>query len=308
VLNRNEDDELAAAAPRGRRDICRLFMASFLASCLLFWWLASFLYRAILDLEDPVTDLSLGISILSVGLFFVGFAVPLSRRRGTLIPTETLDRCENLSYKLTALLFLPAMCLAVVALASAGKPYNQGGTVSFADQVIYYLQLFFGFMFLGISRFTQHAKRRVWIVIALIVIPRIVVSLHFGRAFLAQGIVPIVFIAIARSFVPLSPKRLFQIAMLGLFILFVPSITRGDGLFDSSEDSPGDVQPIVNWIAGGSSLSSDTGLYALGLKPPMFSTSGFAYAKSHPLCPDASMHTYFPRYRDGGRRQSSGHL
>lgn len=240
----------------GGRAVSRLFLASFLGSCLLFWWLLSFLYRVVLGVEDPVTDRTLLMSILSVGLFVAGFSLVRFRAAGSTLLPATLDRCERLSYRITVLLSLPAIVLALVFAASAAGQIYGWVHVSFADQIVYYLHLFFGFMYLGVARGGPQSRKRIVIAVVLIALPRFVVSMHYGRMFLAEGVVPLVFIAVARGFLQLSWKRMMQIAALGLFIIFVPSITRGDPLFGTpGEDAANAETPaIVTWFAGGSTL------------------------------------------------------
>jgi hypothetical protein len=246
----------AGTSATGARAVSRLFLASFLASCVLFWWLLSFLYRGVLGVEDPVTDRTLAMSALSAGLFVAGFSLARFRAAGSTISPATLDGCERLSYRVTVLLFPPAIILALIFAASAAGQIYGWVHVSFADQIIYYLHLFFGFMFLGVARAGQKSRKRIALAVVLIALPRFVVSMHYGRMFLAEGVVPLVFIAVARGFLQLSWKRVVQIAGLGLFIIFVPSITRGDPIFGAAgEDAANAGTPaIVTWFAGGSTL------------------------------------------------------
>lgn len=270
----NKTPVTARPPDQGARSVSRLFLATFLVSCFWFWWLVSLVFRRFLDIEDPVTNWGLGISLLAAGCFAMGFLVRRPQPRPSAFAASTLDRCEELTYKLTMLLFPPAMALALwFAAASIGKPYGEQ-TVSFADQIVYYLHLFFGFMFLGVVTPGKGARRRVCLAIIALVLPRLIVSLHFGRFFLAQGVVPILFIAVARGFVQLSPKRLVQIAILGLFILFVPSITRGDPIFGADDQSPANqsLPQIASWLSAGSSLQMTEDYRDLDLRgrcPPL---------------------------------------
>jgi hypothetical protein len=237
----------------GARAVSRLFLASFLASCLLFWWLLSLLYRGVLGIEDPVTTSTLGMSVLSAGLFAAGFSLPRFRATGSTISRATLDGCERLSYRMTVLLFPPAIGLAVLFAASTVGQVYGSVNVTFADQTVYYLHLFFGFMFLGVARAPQ-SRRRIWIAVVLIALPRFVASMNYGRMFLAEGIVPMVLIAVARGFLQLSWKRTVQIAGLGLFIIVVPSLTRGDLSAAGEDAADAETPQIVHWFAGGSTL------------------------------------------------------
>jgi hypothetical protein len=236
--------------------LSRLFLFAFLGSCFWFWWLLSIVYRWVLGLEDPVTDDTIILSIVSAGFFIFGFLlIRIKNRRPTTLTPMTLDRCERRSYNLVLFLCVPSIVIAsLFYIVSAGKAYAEGGNINIVEQVIFYLELFFGFMFLGVvGQGIQH-KRRTCLVIFLLLLPRVVVSLHWGRAFVAQGFVPILFIAVGRGFIRLSWKSVFQIVVLGLAILIVPSITRGDQVFDSGEGSSQDAPQVVSWLASGSSL------------------------------------------------------
>jgi hypothetical protein len=238
----------------GARSICRLFLASFLASCLLFWWLLSLVLRGVLGAEDSLTPFTLGMSVLSAGLFTAGFSLPRLKATRITISTATLDDCERLSYRITVLLFPPAIALAVIfAAANIGREYGDL-SVSFADQIVYYLHLFFGFMFLGVVRAGHQSRRKICIAVVMIALPRFIVSTNYGRMFLAEGIVPLVLIAVARGFIQLSWKRTAQIAGLGLFIILVPSITRGDFSAAGADPASAETPAIVLWLSGGTTL------------------------------------------------------
>jgi hypothetical protein len=211
-----------------------------------------------LEVGDPVTDSSLGLSLLSAALFAAGFCMARFRGRPRRLSAGSLDVCEDLAYKATLVLFAPAIG---VAAALADAPYGAEGDVPLAAKAMFYLHLFFGFLFLGVARADGRSKRRVWMAAAMIALPRILVSVHFGREFLAQGVVPILFLAVARGFLPLTRTRLSLVAALGLWILFVPSLTRGDPVFgggaaEAAGPDLGDaaVPAFVSWISGGSSL------------------------------------------------------
>lgn len=277
-----------------RDAITRLFLAAFLGSCVLFWWLTSIFFRCLLQIDDPVTNSTIGLSILSVAFFVAGYLMPNTWKLKSGLSRSTQDRCEEISYRMTKWLFIPAMILAVAfTIASAGKQYGEGGRIVWGDQIIYYLHLFFGFMFLGLADDSKVSRRKVWIAIILVVLPRLIVSLHYGRAFLALGVVPIAFIVVARGFIRLTWGRVLQLAMVGLLIMFVPSITRGDKVFsqDPSDSSATNqnVPQLVNWIAAGSSLQVTQDYLDLDLRhacPPMlvsFTEHMFPYVFFH-LC------------------------
>jgi hypothetical protein len=106
--------------------------------------------------------------------------------------------------------------------------------------------MFFGFLFLGVARTIPQDRRRIVIASILVILPRFIISLRWGRFFLVQAIVPVVFIALARGWMRLSGKRVLQLGALAMFILFVPPLTRGDKFLGQDE--------MVTFLEAGSSL------------------------------------------------------
>src|SRR5260370_37741824 len=91
--------------------------------------------------------------------------------------------------------------------------------------------MFFAFLFLGAARSIREDQRRIIIASILVIAPRLIVSLRWGRFFLVQAVVPVLLIVFARGWGTLSRKRIIQLRSLALFLLFLPSLIRGDGFF-----------------------------------------------------------------------------
>jgi hypothetical protein len=222
------------------------FLAAFAFACTLFWWLPSAIYRLLLDIDDPVNNGTILISAVALGCFVFGYLLPRNNRRLTFISDTLIDQCAELAWRLTVLLAMPAILLALrFSFYRASVDYGTGEGVPALYQAVFYLHLFFGFMFLGGAR-QEKDKRRILISIIVLTLPRLIVSLHWGRFFLAQGVLPIVIIAIERGWVKLSARRLLQLGILATVIVFVPSFTRGDNLAGGSE--------VVQFFAQGSTL------------------------------------------------------
>jgi len=197
-------------------------------------------------MEDPVKHWALCVSALGFAAFTVGYFLPSPRFRREL-PDWTLDTCEDLAWKATVALAIPAMMVAVrFAWYRAGVSYGEGQGLSFLDQAVLYTHLFFGFLYLGATEMRAGSRRRIFAAAALITLPRLIISLQWGRFFFAQAVVPILFIAIARGWIHMGLKRWLQLGGLALVIVFVPAITRGDRVADQRE--------LVKFFAAGSSL------------------------------------------------------
>jgi hypothetical protein len=240
------------------------FLAAFAFACTLFWWLPSIIYRLLLNIDDPVTNSAILISMLALGCFALGYLLPRNRRHLSYMSEALMDHCAEVAWRLTVLLAIPAFLLAIqFSLYRATVDYGAGEGIPLIDQVFLYTHLFFGFMFLGGAR-REKDKHRIPISVILLVLPRLIVSLHWGRFFLAQGILPILMIAIARGWIKPSAKRMSQIGILAVLIVFVPSFTRGDNL------AGGDA--IVEFFAAGSTLrlfQDNYGLDLSGRCPPL---------------------------------------
>lgn len=234
----------------------RIYFAAFVASCVLFWWLPSILFR-LLGMQDPVRSWALWMSVLGLGTFTAGYLVspagvraffePLTHLPSLTFAPSTMDACESLSYWATALVAVPALALAVrFFIYRLGTPYGQGEGIPFAYQAVLYVHLFLGFLYLGVVKTIPENKRRIIIASLLVILPRLIISLRWGRFFAVQAIVPIIFIALARGWFRLSGKRTVLLAVLAGFLVFVPALTRGGNIFGQSE--------FVEFFSAGSSL------------------------------------------------------
>jgi len=178
--------------------------------------------------------------------FTAGYLLPPVRFKSTL-PLHLIDACETLAYKGTLWIGFPAIVLAGQFFYSrSAVDYGQGQPLSLIHQAVLYSQMFFGFLFLGVARTIPQDRRRIIIASTLVILPRFIISLRWGRFFLAQAIVPIVFITLARGWMRLSGKRILQLGALAMFILFVPALTRGDKFLGQDE--------MVTFFQAGSSL------------------------------------------------------
>lgn len=230
-----------------------LFPVAFSFACLLFWWLPSILLRY-LQLDDPIDSWTFVVSAAALGVFLLGYSLfRVTGRPWKRIRTSTIDWCEQFAYSATKLIAIPATLLGIrFGLYRAGVSYGQGENIPLAFQAVLYTHMFFAYMFLGsVQDLSGRNRRRVLLSIALVLFPRLIISLHWGRFFLGQTIVVILFIALARGWVRLSPKRWVQLFLLAAFIFFVPAWSRGDAFF--GYDTSG--QPtFLSFIKNGSTL------------------------------------------------------
>lgn len=243
-------------------------------ACFLFWWLPSILFR-ILGMRDPVHGWAFSVSIVSLALFGVGYHKsrigshaafqPLLRVPPVKFSTSTLDACESLSYSATLLVAIPALVLSVQFFVyRLNIEYGQGEGIPLAYQVVLYIHLFLGFLFLGVAKTEPKNRARLLFASILIVLPRLIISLRWGRFFFAQAAIPILFIASARGWLRLRGKRVILLGFLGGFLVFVPALTRGDYFW--GQDG------LLNFFAAGGSLrlfQDNAQLNLAGRCPPL---------------------------------------
>jgi len=241
------------------------FLAAFIFSCFLFWWIPSVLFRLVVHQADAVDNESIVVSIVGLALFIAGYLFPAFAWPARPPSPQMLDACGGFAYKVTLLLASPALVLSILFWHShTGHDYIGADPIPFGYQVVLYTHLFFGFMFFGSADPRKEGWRRILISIALVTLPRLIISLHWGRFFLAQAVVPALLMAIARGWISFSPRRIFQVVVVALVILFVPAMTREDFSLGQGD--------MVQWFAQGSTLKlyqDNTDLNLNGYCPPL---------------------------------------
>jgi hypothetical protein len=241
------------------------FLFTFIFACFLFWWLPSILFRLVVHRSDAVEDQAVAASVLALCLFTAGYLLPVTTVSRFRFSTVTIDACGDFAFKASVLLFVPALIMAIVLLRSrTGITYGMGDPIPRPFQAVFYTHLFFGFMYLGAADPVRQGRRRMVAVVLLLTLPRLLESLHGGRFFLSQAVVPAILIATARGWIRFSLKRMLQFAALALVIVFLPPLTRGDDVIGQDE--------TVKFFAAGSSLllfQNNEDLNLSGRCPPL---------------------------------------
>ncbi len=228
-----------------------LFLTGYVFACVLFWW-APYLLMSLLGFQVSTSSWTISVGVAAFVVFVVVYLLPQPRLRSPRTSVRTLEMCAAFSYRATILWAIPAfMCAAEFGLYRWGQAYGEGQRISFIYQAVLYVHLFLGFLFLGAASDEARDRRRILIVAGLITLPRLFISLHWGRFFLAQALIPIMLIAIARGWIKISFKRFFLLSMAALFVLIVPAVTRGDSVFGGDEFGH---YTIVNFLYQGSTM------------------------------------------------------
>jgi len=223
------------------------FLWAFVSACFLFWWLPTLIFRYLIGWPDSVQDSTLWISAAALLLFVGGYLLPWPQRSTGSRQHPLIDACSTFAYRATLLLFVPSILAAIqLWMSRTGAVYGAGPPIPRLYQALWYTHLFFGFMFLGSAEPRRIGWRPVLVASILLTLPRLMVALRGGRFFLAQAVVPALLIAYARGWLRISLKRSLQLLLAALFLVFVPSISRGDLVVGQQES--------IRFFAAGSSL------------------------------------------------------
>jgi hypothetical protein len=213
---------------------------------------------------DPVESWAVWVSFLGLATFTAGYLVPSGRIKHRL-PSWVMDVGAGYAYKATLWIALPALVLALQFFHSrSGVEYGEGENIPTVHQAVLYAHMFFAFLFLGAARSIHEDRRRIIIVSALVIAPRLIVSLRWGRFFLLQAVIPVLLITLARGWVALSVRRILQLCALALLVVFVPALIRGDSFVGQDE--------LIAFFQAGSSLGrlqDNRDLNLTGLCPPL---------------------------------------
>ena len=214
------------------------FLAAFAACCILFWWLQSILLHFWIHRPVAIEPKFFWISGGALVMFAAGYLFPQPRLRSPFLSPALLDRCEAVAYGATLLLAIPAFVVALqyTAYRMTVPSYLEGHGISLVQQAILYVYLFFGLFYIGVVDNPRSDLRKLSLIIFLTITPRLIVALLWRRFFVAQAIVPVICIAIARGWIRVTLGRSIQIGAIALLILFVPALTRGDHVFGIDQD------------------------------------------------------------------------
>jgi hypothetical protein len=237
----------------GKNAMRLLFPLAFICACVLFWWSPSILL-AWLRMDVDLKPWTLEISVVALCVFLFGYLFSFRLLRRPLIAPRVMAMSNDFAFKATVALAIPALIVgAKFAIYRAGVVYGEGHSISLSTQAVLYLHMFFAYLFLGSVPTCKGKDRRkiIW-AIALVLTPRILITLHWGRFFAGQTIVAILFIALARGWMKMSLKRWIQLLLIALLVFLGPVLIRDKGA-TKAEIEGGSVQ-VVRFFTQGSTL------------------------------------------------------
>jgi hypothetical protein len=228
--------------------ISRLFLIAFVCSCILFWWGPSFVYQFILGIDDPVTMDTIKISFLALICFITGFLI--TRKNDVVLFRMYSNEMRDIGYmagKFTRIFGIFSFAVAFYFFYyRSNVQYGEGEGLLSWQQAILYFHLFCFTLYLSTTDDLVGNRKRFVITVLMGVLPRLIVSLVWGRFFLAQAIVPLLLIFVARGWIKMNMKTYIYFFMCAIAIFLVPPIMRGDAVFGNEQ--------IVAFLANGSTL------------------------------------------------------
>jgi hypothetical protein len=243
---------MSGSTPNSRAT-AKLFLLGYIAACVLFWWLPSLAFWAITGSAPEESQWSIWVSLSALGLFVSAYLLPQPQLRPSLFPVSTLDLCEAFFFKAIVAWSFFAFAFALrFGLYRWTVQYGEGDPIPPLYQAVLYVHMFLGFAFLGTFNDASGNRRRLWTVVCLTIAPRLFISLHWGRFYLAQALVPVVLLALARGWIRFSAKRGLQLCAVALCLFFVPALMRGNQVFGI--DRTGQFA-LLSFIKSGSSLA-----------------------------------------------------
>jgi hypothetical protein len=229
----------------------RIFLLAYVCACLWFWWVPNILYAAV-GYDTGISSWTIVMSVTALIVFIVGYSLPAPSLHVFATPTRNLELFREFAYKGTIIWAFPAFAFALhFGLVRWNVPYGSGDRIPLLHQAVLYIHLFLGTLFIGAADFNRQ-RRQIAIAAAVTILPRLFISLHWGRFFLAQGVLPILLIALARGWINITGKRALQLCIAALFILFVPALTRGTGVLGVNESGQ---LAVLSFLKAGDTLS-----------------------------------------------------
>jgi len=228
-----------------------VFLGTYAFACCWFWWLPNLLYSA-LGYDTGISKWTICVSVMALILFIFGFLLPAPPPHHSVSPTRTLELCRDFAYKATLIWSLPAFAFALqFGMSRWNVEYGSGDRILLLHQAVLYVHLFLGTLFIGAADINRHRKQII-IAATVIILPRLFISLHWGRFFLAQGALPILLIALARGWIRITFRRVVELSIVALFILIVPAMTRGTKVLGVSDSGQ---YAVLSFLKAGDTLS-----------------------------------------------------
>jgi hypothetical protein len=196
--------------------------------------------------QDDTVYSNLALSAAVVATSYVLAAIFLDRVVTVTPAPSERDTALRLSSRVISYLAPVCMLLAVVFIGMRwGTDYGEGDSMPYAFQIFLYAHLYTFFFYLRFVDDVEIKSRRFIYMSLAVLLPRLLISTHWGRFFVGQAILPFVFALLVGGNIRVRMRHLLAIIAGAACIYFVLPLIRGDDVGGEGTES------VLRFIAGG---------------------------------------------------------
>lgn len=210
-----------------------IFLFLFLLSCIIFWWMPYFINIHV-GIGREISQYTFLVSLFNFLFFSIGyitlyFSLKNIRFRPLFFRDYSLRKLSEFTENLLVLITPICLIFAIIFFfMRLGYKYGEGPYMPFIFQVFFYLQIFLYFVYATTIDITNYKQKKFILLTIFFVLTRLIVSLQWGRLFLAYSIVPLFILLLARGIIRLTFKNIVVALGLFLVLLFAIPFFRGD--------------------------------------------------------------------------------
>ncbi|SAK92954.1 hypothetical protein AWB79_06885 [Caballeronia hypogeia] len=192
----------------------------------------------------------LAVSAAVVALSYAAF-VALLKRTASDVAGEAPAEAMRL-FATTSIVLLTPICVALAAVFVAMRwsaDYGEGDTMPYVFQIFLYSHLYLLFFYLRFVDEQEVKSRRFLLLSLAVVLPRLLISTHWGRFFVGQAVLPLVFAALVGGGIMVKGRHILLIVAGAALIYFALPMLRGDDVVTGGSDS------LLKFVAAGGPVS-----------------------------------------------------
>ncbi|CAN7542110.1 hypothetical protein LJR034_003719 [Caballeronia sp. LjRoot34] len=188
----------------------------------------------------------LALSACVVAVSYVLVAAWLGRKAADTRPPADRDAALRLSARVISYLAPVCMLLAAAFVGMRwGTEYGEGDSMPYVFQIFLYAHLYTFFFYLRFVDENEVKSRRFILLSLAVLLPRLLISTHWGRFFVGQAMLPFVFALLVGGHVMVRLRHVLIIVLGAGCIYFVLPMLRGDDVGGQGTES------VLLFIAGG---------------------------------------------------------
>lgn len=199
--------------------------------------------------DDSVYEY-LGISAAIVALSYLVSIALIRRANGYDVADEESEAVRRFCARVIAYLSPLCFVLAFSFLATRWNvEYGEGDSIPYVYQIGLYSHLYAYFVYLRFVDEREVRSRRFLLLSLAVVLPRLLIATHWGRFFVGQAILPLMFAVLIGGKVNVKLRHVLMIVLGAASIYFVLPMMRGDEVTDGGSES------LLKFIAAGGPVS-----------------------------------------------------